>query len=83
MYLQVRKLKATAEQKQKNGTEEMGSTDEDDLQNGLDPHILDLQSKIHLSISITISLDLGWLVIWSYMFSCDLKNVLFFFYRRC
>lgn len=45
--MQVRKLKATAEQKQKNGTEETGSMDEDDLQNGLDPHILDLQSKIH------------------------------------
>ncbi len=44
--VQVRKYKAIAEQKQKNGTEETGSTDEDDLQNGLDPHILDLQSKI-------------------------------------
>lgn len=44
--VQVRKYKAIAEQKQKNGTEETGSTDEDDQQNGLDPHILDLQSKI-------------------------------------
>ncbi|XP_056089549.1 leucine-rich repeat flightless-interacting protein 2 isoform X10 [Rhinichthys klamathensis goyatoka] len=48
---QVRKLKATAEQKQKNGTEEMGSTDEDDLQNGLDPHILDLQRDANRQIS--------------------------------
>ncbi len=43
--VQVQKYKAIAEKKQKNGTEETGSTDEDDLQNGLDPHILDLQSK--------------------------------------
>ncbi|XP_051752054.1 leucine-rich repeat flightless-interacting protein 2 isoform X13 [Ctenopharyngodon idella] len=48
---QVRKLKATAEQKQKNGTEETGSTDEDDLQNGLDPHILDLQRDANRQIS--------------------------------
>ncbi|XP_067229691.1 leucine-rich repeat flightless-interacting protein 2 [Chanodichthys erythropterus] len=48
---QVRKLKATAEQKQKNGTEEMGSMDEDDLQNGLDPHILDLQRDANRQIS--------------------------------
>ncbi|XP_051563243.1 leucine-rich repeat flightless-interacting protein 2-like isoform X11 [Myxocyprinus asiaticus] len=41
---QVQKLKAV-EQKQKNGTEETGSMDEDDLQNGLDPHILDLQNS--------------------------------------
>ncbi len=44
--VQVQKYKAIAEKKQKNGIEETGSTDEDDLQNGLDPHILDLQSKI-------------------------------------
>ncbi|XP_048056454.1 leucine-rich repeat flightless-interacting protein 2 isoform X4 [Megalobrama amblycephala] len=48
---QVRKLKATAEQKQKNGTEETGSMDEDDLQNGLDPHILDLQRDANRQIS--------------------------------
>ncbi|XDV36093.1 hypothetical protein PO909_005940 [Leuciscus waleckii] len=48
---QVRKLKATAEQKQKNGTEEMGSTDDNDLQNGLDPHILDLQRDANRQIS--------------------------------
>lgn len=45
--MQVQKYKAIAEHKPKNGTEEVGSTDDDDLQNGLDPHILDLQSKIH------------------------------------
>ncbi|XP_016129089.1 leucine-rich repeat flightless-interacting protein 2-like isoform X6 [Sinocyclocheilus grahami] len=48
---QVRKYKAIAEQKQKNGTEETGSTDEDDLQNGLDPHILDLQRDANRQIS--------------------------------
>ncbi|XP_056315677.1 leucine-rich repeat flightless-interacting protein 2 isoform X2 [Danio aesculapii] len=48
---QVRKLKANAEQKQKNGTEETGSADEDDLQNGLDPHILDLQRDANRQIS--------------------------------
>ncbi|XP_073809889.1 leucine-rich repeat flightless-interacting protein 2 isoform X15 [Danio rerio] len=48
---QVRKLKASAEQKQKNGTEETGSADEDDLQNGLDPHILDLQRDANRQIS--------------------------------
>uniref|UniRef100_A0A8C1IB45 Leucine-rich repeat flightless-interacting protein 1 n=2 Tax=Cyprinus carpio TaxID=7962 RepID=A0A8C1IB45_CYPCA len=48
---QVRKYKTIAEQKQKNGTEEAGSTDEDDLQNGLDPHILDLQRDANRQIS--------------------------------
>ncbi|KAK2889010.1 hypothetical protein Q8A67_014385 [Cirrhinus molitorella] len=48
---QVRKYKAIAEQKQKNGTEETGSTDEDDLHNGLDPHILDLQRDANRQIS--------------------------------
>ncbi|XP_016142510.1 leucine-rich repeat flightless-interacting protein 2 isoform X10 [Sinocyclocheilus grahami] len=48
---QVRKYKTIAEQKQKNGTEEVGSTDEDDLQNGLDPHILDLQRDANRQIS--------------------------------
>ncbi|XP_073707764.1 leucine-rich repeat flightless-interacting protein 2-like isoform X3 [Garra rufa] len=48
---QVRKYKAIAEQKQKKGTEETGSTDEDDLQNGLDPHILDLQRDANRQIS--------------------------------
>ncbi|XP_042581574.1 leucine-rich repeat flightless-interacting protein 2-like isoform X1 [Cyprinus carpio] len=48
---QVRKYKAIAEQKQKNGTEETGSTDEDDLKNGLDPHILDLQRDANRQIS--------------------------------
>uniref|UniRef100_A0A8C1TWR2 Uncharacterized protein n=1 Tax=Cyprinus carpio TaxID=7962 RepID=A0A8C1TWR2_CYPCA len=49
--VQVRKYKTIAEQKQKNGTEEAGSTDEDDLQNGLDPHILDLQRDANRQIS--------------------------------
>ncbi|XP_016328071.1 leucine-rich repeat flightless-interacting protein 2-like isoform X6 [Sinocyclocheilus anshuiensis] len=48
---QVRKYKTIAEQKQKNGTEGAGSTDEDDLQNGLDPHILDLQRDANRQIS--------------------------------
>ncbi|XP_059427349.1 leucine-rich repeat flightless-interacting protein 2 isoform X9 [Carassius carassius] len=48
---QVRKYKAIAEQTQKNGTEETGSTDEDDLKNGLDPHILDLQRDANRQIS--------------------------------
>ncbi|XP_052455210.1 leucine-rich repeat flightless-interacting protein 2-like isoform X2 [Carassius gibelio] len=48
---QVRKYKTIGEQKQKNGTEEAGSTDEDDLQNGLDPHILDLQRDANRHIS--------------------------------
>ncbi|XP_050968751.1 leucine-rich repeat flightless-interacting protein 2 isoform X11 [Labeo rohita] len=48
---QVRKYKSIAEQKQKNGTEETGSTDDDDLQNGLDPHILDLQRDANRQIS--------------------------------
>ncbi|XP_016418826.1 leucine-rich repeat flightless-interacting protein 2-like isoform X6 [Sinocyclocheilus rhinocerous] len=48
---QVRKYKAIAEQKQKNGTEETGNTDEDDLQNGLDHHILDLQRDANRQIS--------------------------------
>lgn len=48
LCMQVQTLKAIAEPKQKNGTEEVGSTDNDDLRNGLDPHILDLQSKFHL-----------------------------------
>ncbi|XP_051987155.1 leucine-rich repeat flightless-interacting protein 2-like isoform X3 [Xyrauchen texanus] len=47
---QVRKLKAV-EQKQKCGTEETESMDEDDLQNGLDPHILDLQRDANRQIS--------------------------------
>uniref|UniRef100_A0A673JN90 Leucine rich repeat (in FLII) interacting protein 1b n=1 Tax=Sinocyclocheilus rhinocerous TaxID=307959 RepID=A0A673JN90_9TELE len=49
--VQVRKYKAIAEQKQKNGTEETGNTDEDDLQNGLDHHILDLQRDANRQIS--------------------------------
>ncbi|XP_016405524.1 leucine-rich repeat flightless-interacting protein 2-like isoform X5 [Sinocyclocheilus rhinocerous] len=48
---QVRKYKTIAEQKQKNETEEARSTDEDDLQNGLDPHILDLQRDANRQIS--------------------------------
>ncbi|XP_051568493.1 leucine-rich repeat flightless-interacting protein 2 isoform X15 [Myxocyprinus asiaticus] len=48
---QVQKLKSTVEQKQKNGTEETGSMDEDDLQNGLDTHILDLQRDANRQIS--------------------------------
>ncbi|XP_052414987.1 leucine-rich repeat flightless-interacting protein 2 isoform X16 [Carassius gibelio] len=48
---QVRKYKAIAEQTQKNGTAETGSTDEDDLKNGLDPHILDLQRDANRQIS--------------------------------
>ncbi|XP_036425698.1 leucine-rich repeat flightless-interacting protein 2 isoform X4 [Colossoma macropomum] len=48
---QVRKLKAVVEQKQRNGTEEAVSPDEDDLQNGLDPHILDLQRDANRQIS--------------------------------
>ncbi|XP_059416621.1 leucine-rich repeat flightless-interacting protein 2-like isoform X2 [Carassius carassius] len=48
---QVRKYKTIGEQKQKNGTEEAGITDEDDLQNGLDPHILDLQRDANRHIS--------------------------------
>ncbi|XP_072539857.1 leucine-rich repeat flightless-interacting protein 2 isoform X11 [Salminus brasiliensis] len=48
---QVRKLKAVVEQKQKNGTEEAVSPDENDLQNGLDPHILDLQRDANRQIS--------------------------------
>ncbi|XP_056606765.1 leucine-rich repeat flightless-interacting protein 2 isoform X2 [Triplophysa dalaica] len=48
---QVQTFKAIAEQKQKNGTEEVGSTDNDDLQNGLDPHILDLQRDSNRQIS--------------------------------
>ncbi|XP_026069812.1 leucine-rich repeat flightless-interacting protein 2-like isoform X7 [Carassius auratus] len=48
---QVRKYKTIEEQKQKNRTEEAGSTDEDELQNGLDPHILDLQRDANRHIS--------------------------------
>ncbi|XP_057193891.1 leucine-rich repeat flightless-interacting protein 2 isoform X2 [Triplophysa rosa] len=48
---QVQKFKALAEQKQKNGTEDVGCTDDDDLQNGLDPHILDLQRDANRQIS--------------------------------
>ncbi|XP_066520484.1 leucine-rich repeat flightless-interacting protein 2 isoform X2 [Hoplias malabaricus] len=48
---QVRKLKAVVEQKQRNGTEEVVSPDENDLQNGLDPHILDLQRDANRQIS--------------------------------
>ncbi|KAA0713185.1 Leucine-rich repeat flightless-interacting protein 2 [Triplophysa tibetana] len=48
---QVQKFKAIAEKKQKNGTEKVGSTDNDDLQNGLDPHILDLQRDSNRQIS--------------------------------
>ncbi|XP_051996930.1 leucine-rich repeat flightless-interacting protein 2 isoform X8 [Xyrauchen texanus] len=48
---QVRKLKAVVEQKQKNGTEETGCMNEDDLQNGLDTHILDLQRDANRQIS--------------------------------
>ncbi|XP_030637235.1 leucine-rich repeat flightless-interacting protein 2 [Chanos chanos] len=48
---QVRKLKAVAEQKQRNGVEEGVSPEEDILQNGLDPHIIDLQRDANRQIS--------------------------------
>ncbi|XP_065096111.1 leucine-rich repeat flightless-interacting protein 2 isoform X7 [Paramisgurnus dabryanus] len=48
---QVRMFKAMAEQKQRNGTEEAASTDDENLQNGLDPHILDLQRDANRQIS--------------------------------
>ncbi|XP_022531051.1 leucine-rich repeat flightless-interacting protein 2 isoform X17 [Astyanax mexicanus] len=48
---QVRKLKAVVDQKQRNGTEETLSPDENDLQNGLDPHLLDLQRDANRQIS--------------------------------
>ncbi|XP_073726981.1 leucine-rich repeat flightless-interacting protein 2 isoform X31 [Misgurnus anguillicaudatus] len=48
---QLRTFKAMAEQKQRNGTEEAASTDDENLQNGLDPHILDLQRDANRQIS--------------------------------
>ncbi|XP_028810218.1 leucine-rich repeat flightless-interacting protein 2 isoform X7 [Denticeps clupeoides] len=48
---QVRKLRAQLEQKQKNGKEEDTSPDEDTLQNGTDPHIIDLQRDSNRQIS--------------------------------
>lgn len=48
---QVRTFKAMAEQKQRNGTEEAASTDDENLQNGLDPHLLDLQRDANRQIS--------------------------------
>ncbi|XP_036396953.1 leucine-rich repeat flightless-interacting protein 2 isoform X1 [Megalops cyprinoides] len=48
---QVRKLKAQLEQKQKNGTEESVSPEADVLENGTDPHILDVQRDANRQIS--------------------------------
>ncbi|KAG7467430.1 hypothetical protein MATL_G00153630 [Megalops atlanticus] len=48
---QVRKLKAQLEQKQKNGTEESASPEGDVLENGTDPHILDVQRDANRQIS--------------------------------
>ncbi|KAF7711290.1 hypothetical protein HF521_000301 [Silurus meridionalis] len=47
---QVRKLKAVVEQKQRNGTEEAVSPHEDELQNNLDSHIIDLQRDANRQI---------------------------------
>ncbi|XP_026789163.1 leucine-rich repeat flightless-interacting protein 2 isoform X23 [Pangasianodon hypophthalmus] len=48
---QVRKLKAVVEQKQRNGTNEAASPHEDELQNSLDSHIIDLQRDANRQIS--------------------------------
>ncbi|XP_048090583.1 leucine-rich repeat flightless-interacting protein 2 isoform X11 [Alosa alosa] len=48
---QVRKLKAQVDQTQRNGTDDGTGTDEDLLQNGMDPHILDLQRDANRQIS--------------------------------
>ncbi|XP_053493382.1 leucine-rich repeat flightless-interacting protein 2 isoform X8 [Ictalurus furcatus] len=48
---QVRKLKAVVEQKQRNGTNEAVSPHEEDLQNSLDSHIIDLQRDANRQIS--------------------------------
>ncbi|XP_058258991.1 leucine-rich repeat flightless-interacting protein 2 isoform X9 [Hemibagrus wyckioides] len=48
---QVRKLKAVVEQKQRNGTGEAVSPHEDDLQNNIDSHIIDLQRDANRQIS--------------------------------
>ncbi|XP_056156980.1 leucine-rich repeat flightless-interacting protein 2 [Lampris incognitus] len=47
---QVRRLKSQLEQRQKNGSEGV-SLDEDGLENGMDPHILDLQRDANRQIS--------------------------------
>ncbi|KAK3557242.1 hypothetical protein QTP70_026099 [Hemibagrus guttatus] len=47
----VRKLKAVVEQKQRNGTNEAVSPHEDDLQNNIDSHIIDLQRDANRQIS--------------------------------
>ncbi|KAI1899767.1 hypothetical protein AGOR_G00065140 [Albula goreensis] len=48
---QVKKLKAQLEQKPKNGTEEGASPEGDVLENGTDPHILDVQRDANRQIS--------------------------------
>ncbi|XP_031414024.1 leucine-rich repeat flightless-interacting protein 2 isoform X9 [Clupea harengus] len=48
---QVRKLRAQLDQAQRNGTDDGTGTDEDLLQNGMDPHILDLQRDANRQIS--------------------------------
>ncbi|XP_053354330.1 leucine-rich repeat flightless-interacting protein 2 isoform X10 [Clarias gariepinus] len=48
---QVQKLKAVVEQKQRNGTNEAVSPHEDDLQNSIDSHIIDLQRDANRQIS--------------------------------
>ncbi|XP_063067841.1 leucine-rich repeat flightless-interacting protein 2 [Engraulis encrasicolus] len=49
---QVRKLKSQLEhQTQRNGTEDGTSTDEELIQNGMDPHIIDLQRDANRQIS--------------------------------
>lgn len=52
--VQVKKLKAQVEQKnQRNGTEEGSSPEGEVLENGTDPHILDLQSEYILHSYLT------------------------------
>lgn len=49
---QVKRLKSQLEGKQRNGTEGL-SPEEDGLENGMDPHILDLQSESHFTFTKT------------------------------
>lgn len=48
---QVRKLKSQLDQTQRNGTDDGTGPDEDLLQNGMDPHIIDLQRDANRQIS--------------------------------
>lgn len=49
---QVKRLKSQLEGKQRNGSEGL-SPEEDGLENGMDPHILDLQSESHFTFTKT------------------------------